>query len=51
MDKPPKASAAAAVNVVKVFLVVIMSDSLDGIPEGNKRAPNGTAEKSRRAAG
>jgi hypothetical protein len=33
-DSPPTASAAAAARAVRVFLVVIMSCSLSGNPEG-----------------
>lgn len=35
-DSPPMARAAAAARVVRVFLVVIMSYSLIGNPEGNR---------------
>jgi hypothetical protein len=35
-DSPPMAKAAAAARVVRVFLVVIMSYSLSGNPEGNR---------------
>ena len=34
MDSPPTARAAAAARVVRVFLVVVIANSLNGNPEG-----------------
>jgi hypothetical protein len=36
IDSPPMAKAAAAARVVRVFLVVVISNSLNGNPEGNR---------------
>jgi hypothetical protein len=36
MDSPPTARAAAAARVVRVFLVVVIANSLNGNPEGSR---------------
>lgn len=36
IDSPPMARAAAAARVVRVFLVTVISNSLNGNPEGNR---------------
>jgi hypothetical protein len=43
MESPPKARAAAAASIVRVFLVVVISNSLNGNPEGNRLKKAGDA--------
>jgi hypothetical protein len=43
MESPPKARAAAAASIVRVFLVVVISNSLNGNPEGNRLNKAGNA--------
>jgi len=47
MDSPPMAMAAAAARVVRVFLVVVISNSLNGNPEGNRLKKAGEASCSK----
>lgn len=43
IESPPKARAAAAASIVRVFLVVVISNSLNGNPEGNRLKKAGDA--------
>jgi len=44
MDSPPMARAAAAARVVRVFLVVVIANSLNGNPEGNRLKKAGKSQ-------